>query len=126
MSVIVIVEDNPNNGRLAKKILNKAGHTVILAEDGEIGLSSIFHHHPDLVMIDLGLPDMDGQTLVSILRQQDSLRNLPILIFTAYPEHAAHETARMYGCDGVIFKPIDTHSFAKQVSDYLPPQRTMG
>jgi CheY-like chemotaxis protein len=120
MSRIVIIEDNPQNARLAEKILRRDGHEVVLAQDGEDGLSKVFESKPDLVLVDLGLPDIDGQTVVAVLRQESNLETVPILAFTAWPEHAAQEMARAYGCDGVIIKPIDTRQFGKQVAEYLP------
>ncbi|MDZ4765088.1 MAG: response regulator [Chloroflexota bacterium] len=119
MSLIIIIEDNLPNARLADKVLSRAGHQVVLAQDGEAGLMKVMEMHPDLVLVDLGLPDMDGQTVVALLRQQTELDHIPILAFTAWPEHAAQEMARAYGCDGVIIKPIDTRTFADEVGAYL-------
>ena len=120
MSRIVIIEDNPQNARLAEKILRRYGHEVVLAQDGEDGLNKVFETCPDLVLVDLGLPDIDGQTVVAVLRQDSHLEATPILAFTAWPEHAAQEMARAYGCDGVIIKPIDTRRFGQQVAEFLP------
>jgi two-component system cell cycle response regulator DivK len=120
MSRIVIIEDNPQSARLAEKILRRDGHDVVLAQDGEDGLIKVFETKPDLVLVDLGLPDIDGQTVVAVLRQEAQLAHVPILAFTAWPEHAAQEMARAYGCDGVIIKPIDTRLFGKQVAEHLP------
>jgi CheY-like chemotaxis protein len=120
MSRIVIIEDNAQNARLAEKILRRDGHEVVLAANGEDGLTQVFETQPDLVLVDLGLPDIDGQTVVALMRQEAHLEQVPILAFTAWPEHAAQEMARAYGCDGVIIKPIDTRLFGEQVAEYLP------
>lgn len=119
MSQIVIIEDNAQNARLASKLLQNAGYAVTLAEDGEMGLMTVLETPPDLVLVDLGLPDMDGQTVVALLRQQAALQDVPIIAFTAWPQETAFEMARAYGCDGVITKPIDTRAFAGQVADFL-------
>ncbi len=119
MAKIVIIEDNPENARLAARLLRKAGHDVFLADEGETGLMAVLDHEPDLVLIDLGLPDMDGQTVVALIKQQGHLSSIPILAFTAYPEEKAREMAEAYGCEGVITKPINTRQFAIQVNDYL-------
>lgn len=119
MSVIVLIEDQPESARLAEKILRKSGYDVRVAINGEQGLMAVFETQPDLVLIDLGLPDIDGQTVVALIRQQADLETIPLIAFTAWPEHAAQEMAKAYGCDGVITKPIDTRTFADQVGAYL-------
>ncbi len=119
MTQIVVIEDNPQNARMAEKLLKHAGYEVTLAEDGESGLTAVLEIMPDLVLIDLGLPDVDGQTIVAMMRQQPNLDQMPIIAFTAWPEDTAAEMARAYGCDGVINKPIDTRQFAGQVKAFL-------
>lgn len=119
---IVIIEDNPDSSRLAKKLLDKAGFNVYIAEDGESGFDMVNEHRPDLVLMDLGLPDMDGQTVVAMLRQQADTEATIILAFTAYPPATAREMAEAYGCDGVITKPIDTRTFVDEIQDYFTSQ----
>lgn len=121
MVSIVVIEDEPQSARLAQTVLKRAGFDVILAEDGEGGLSSTMDHKPDLVLVDLGLPDMDGQTVVALLRQQPGMDTTPIVAFTAWPLDTATEMALAYGCNGVITKPINTRTFAEEVSAYLRP-----
>jgi len=119
MALIVVIEDNPHSARMASKLLRHAGYQVMLAEDGETGLTTVFENLPDLVLIDLGLPDIDGQTVIALIRQQESLQTTPIIAFTAWPEETAHSMAQAYGCDGVITKPIDTRNFAGQVEGFI-------
>lgn len=119
MALIVVIEDNAQSARLASKLLTAVGHRVMPAADGEIGLTTVFENHPDLVLVDLGLPDIDGQTVVGLIRQQEELEDVPVIAFTAWPEDTAHAMAQAYGCDGVILKPIDTRSFAHQVEAFL-------
>lgn len=119
MSLIVVIEDNEQSARMVDKLLRKAGHRVILAEDGETGLGAVFENIPDLILVDLGLPDIDGQTVVGLIRQQSHLNHLPIIAFTAWPNDTAHEMASAYGCDGVITKPIDTRSFVTAIETFI-------
>jgi two-component system cell cycle response regulator DivK len=119
MTRIVVIEDNQQNARMAEKLLKQAGYEITLAEDGESGMIAVMEIMPDLVLIDLGLPDVDGQTIVAMMRQQPELAQTPIIAFTAWPEETATAMARAYGCDGVINKPIDTRLFAKQVESFL-------
>lgn len=122
MSLIVIIEDDAQNARLASKLLRHSGHEVLLAEDGESGLMLVADENPDLILVDLGLPDMDGQTVVGQLRLQSSLKQTPIIAFTAWPQATAFEMAQAYGCDGVITKPLDTRAFPTRIDAFL--QRT--
>lgn len=121
MTLVVVIEDNEQNARMAEKLLRHAGLKVIVATDGETGLTTVFENHPDLVLIDLGLPDIDGQTVVGLLRQEESLQQVPIIAFTAWNPDIAQSMAEAYGCDGVITKPIDTRTFAQQVQTFLLP-----
>lgn len=119
MPNIILIEDNPQSARLAEKLLRIAGHIVTVAENGEEGLKAILSNAPDLILLDLGLPDMDGQTVVALLRQQTHLVRVPVIAFTAWPAENAKAMAIAYGCDGVITKPIQTASFAAEVNTYL-------
>lgn len=121
-TVIVIIEDNPNSARLARKLLDRAGYETHIAEDGESGYDTVLDKKPDLVLVDLGLPDLDGQTVVALLRQQANMAQMRIIAFTAWPEDTAHEMAMAYGCDGVITKPIDTRTFVAEIEGYLKQQ----
>ncbi len=120
MAVIVIIEDNVQSGRLVAKLLNNAGHQAILTETGEEGLTTIFESPPDLVLIDLGLPDIDGQTVIALLNQQPALAHTRLIAFTAWPAATAYSMAKAYGCHGVITKPIETRRFVGQVEAFLP------
>ncbi|MEZ4672323.1 MAG: response regulator [Anaerolineae bacterium] len=124
MSRIVMIEDNPNNARLAEKLLKHAGHEVVVKDNGEEGLEAVVSSLPDLVLMDLGLPDVDGQTIVALIRQRPETKDLRIVAFTAWPEDKAQQMAKAYGCQGVINKPIDTRRFAEQVNAYLRPAVT--
>lgn len=119
MSRIVVIEDNPLNARMAHKLLSRAGHDVVVAEDGEIGLNAVLNDLPDLILIDLGLPDIDGQTIIGMLHMEDALSGVPIIAFTAWPQEEAFEMAQAYGCDGIITKPINTRTFADEINSYL-------
>jgi CheY-like chemotaxis protein len=121
MSRIVLIEDNADSAKLAAKLLQKAGHQVESANEGESGFSKVIESVPDLVLVDLGLPDIDGQTIAAMMRQSPALEKVSIIAFTAWPQDTAQEMARAYGCDGVITKPINTRTFVKQVDHYLKP-----
>lgn len=118
---ILIIEDNPQNATLMQRVLMKHGCVVLLAEDGETGLQMALAEQPDLILLDLGLPDVDGQTVAGWLKQADALPNIPLVVVTAWPSETAREMVRAYGCEGYIAKPIDTREFPYQIASFLNP-----
>ncbi len=116
---ILIIEDNPKNSRLMQRVLERHHFSVLIAEDGESGLQMAFGHNPDLILLDLGLPDVDGQTVAGMLKQPDALPHTPLVVVTAWPAETARQMVTAYGCEGYISKPIDTREFARQVASYL-------
>ncbi len=119
MASITVIEDHPQTARMVAKLLRANGHSVNVWQTGEEGLLKIMELKPDLVLVDLGLPDIDGQTVIAIIRQQSHLTLTPIVAFTAWSPETAREMAKAYGCDGVITKPIDTRTFARQIETFL-------
>lgn len=119
MALIVIIEDNPQNARMAAKLLRRNDHQVLVAENGEMGLAMLEEQHPDILLVDLGLPDIDGQTVISMTRLRPEFQALPIIAFTAWPTDTVSTIAHAYGCDGIISKPINTRTFAHQVEAFL-------
>lgn len=116
---ILIIEDNPNNARIMRRVLERHAYSVEVAPDGESGLEMALASPPDLILLDLGLPDVDGQTVAGMLKREGGLPNTPLVVVTAWPAHTARDMIRAYGCDGYIPKPINTRSFASEVTDYL-------
>jgi two-component system cell cycle response regulator DivK len=119
MQQILVIEDSADNIRVIRKLLEHAGYKAIIAHNGETGLQLAFTQSPDLILVDLGLPDIDGQTVITILRQQPELNKVPIVAFTGWPENYAVNMAQQYGCDGVIVKPIGIRDFVKQIEYFL-------
>lgn len=119
MSHICIIEDNPLSAKLASKLLRNAGHQTHIATTGEDGFKYVVENNPDLLLLDLGLPDIDGQTIVPIIRQKEVGFTKPIIAFTAWPAETAARLAEAYGCDGYISKPINTRKFVSMVEAYL-------
>lgn len=119
MAHIIVVEDNPQTTRMVVKLLSRGGHTVETALTGEEGLIKILGSTPDLLLIDFGLPDIDGQTIVSLIRQTPGLVDTLVIAFTAWPPDSAHKMAQAYKCDGVISKPINTRTFVQAIEAFL-------
>lgn len=120
MTKILIVEDVPDNVELARKILTSRGYEVIFAMNAETGHQFALEHQPDLILLDLGLPDYDGLTLAGQLREEPVLEKTPIIAFTAWPPETAKKMAESYGCSGFIAKPIvRVNDFLTQIEIYL-------
>lgn len=119
MKTILQIEDNYANRRLVERVLEPCGYRLLHASDGQSGIDTALQELPDLILLDMGLPDMDGQTLVSILRETPSLSSVPIVALTAWPENIATEMATRYGCNGCITKPINVSEFSNQIAAYF-------
>ncbi len=119
MPDILVVEDNPDNAELARRVLTARGFSVRHAPDAESGLQMALDQTPDLILLDLGLPDADGQTLVNWMRRLPTLAHTPIVACTAWPEETAQRMVAAYGCNGYIPKPINVARFADQIAGYL-------
>jgi CheY-like chemotaxis protein len=120
MTKILIVEDMPDNAELARRIMSARGHDVFHAVDAETGLDMALADPPDLILLDLGLPDHDGLTLAGWFRAEETLRAVPIIAFTAWPAETAKHMAETYGCNGFISKPIGSvKEFAEMVESFL-------
>jgi len=116
---ILQIEDNQANKLLVERVLEPRNYRLLHAADGETGVSVAIEEKPDLILIDMGLPDVDGQTVVTLLKQIPDLQNVPIVAVTAWPGEKAQEMAQRYGCDGCITKPIDVKTFPDQIAYYL-------
>ena len=102
-----------------KRILETRHHQILQAEDGETGLKIAVEETPDIILVDLGLPDIDGQTLVALIKRYPELKDVPMVAVTAWPEATARAMAIAYGCDGFISKPINARTFPDQVAEFI-------
>jgi len=122
MSKILIVEDMLDNAELTRKVLTSAGYEVIHAPDAEAGLDLAISEQPNLILLDLGLPDYDGQTLAGWLKAEPQTAAIPIVAFTAWPEDTARQMVESYGCAGYISKPIvKINVFLAEIASLIKP-----
>jgi CheY-like chemotaxis protein len=112
---ILIIEDNQLNLELATDLLEVNGFVVKAAATAEDGLRLARELLPDLVLMDLGLPGMDGLCAIKNLKANPATRHLSIVALTANAMKGDEETARKAGCDGYLTKPIDTRTFSKTI-----------
>lgn len=122
MQKILLIEDSLENTILAQRVLEGSGYQMLHADTGEKGIQMAVEETPDMVLIDIGLPDVDGHTVLTLLRQIDELIGIPLVAITAWPADIAQEMCRRYGYDGVIIKPISVRNFPKQIARYLSSQ----
>jgi len=106
MTTILIVEDNPANMKLAVFVLEQAGYRVLSAADAELGLTLAREQHPDLIMMDIQLPGMDGLAATALLKQDEATRKIPVIALTALAMKGDEARIREAGCDAYIAKPI--------------------
>jgi DNA-binding response OmpR family regulator len=117
--IILLVEDLDDNATLVRKVLSAQGFEVLWANTGEKGLDMASESPPGLILLDLGLPDIDGQTLVRYFRNMPELDDVPIIVVTAWPEETAKTMVTAYGCNGYIGKPVDIHLLTDTVNRYF-------
>jgi two-component system, cell cycle response regulator DivK len=116
---ILCVEDNPQNMRLVRKMLNNAGYDVIEAVDGTSGLDTAMSVRPDLILMDVNLPDIDGLEVTARLRETTEMRHVPIIALTANAMHGDRERCLAAGCTGYIPKPITKSELLNTIAHFL-------
>lgn len=119
MAKILIVEDNESNMKLFDFLLRRAGHCVLQAGDAETGLMLARRETPDLILMDIQLPGMDGLTAARILKQDPATRDIKVVALTALAMKGDTERILAHGCDGYIDKPIHHRTFLEDVGAAL-------
>lgn len=119
MATVLIVEDNPTNMTLAVFLLQSAGHKVLKAVDAEAGLTLAREEHPNLILMDIQLPGMDGLQATALLKGSETTRNIPVIALTALAMKGDEERIRAAGCDGYIAKPMRYQEFLATIEGQL-------
>jgi two-component system cell cycle response regulator DivK len=119
---VLIVEDNPANMTLAVFLLESAGHTVITARDAEAGLTLARALQPNLILMDIQLPGMDGLQATGLLKGDDATRAIPVIALTALAMKGDEERIRAAGCDGYIAKPMRYQELLSTIATHLPTE----
>lgn len=119
MAKILVVEDNPTNITLAIFLLESAGHTVISASNAEAGLTLARDQQPDLILMDIQLPGMDGLQATVLLKRDEATRAIPVIALTALAMKGDEERIRAAGCDGYIAKPLAYRDFLAVITEQL-------
>jgi two-component system cell cycle response regulator DivK len=119
MSTVLVVEDNPANMTLATFLLRSAGYSVLSAVDAESGLALARNQQPDLVLMDIQLPGMDGLEATALLKADAATRGIPVIALTALAMKGDEERIRAAGCDGYIAKPLAYKEFLATIANHL-------
>jgi CheY-like chemotaxis protein len=116
---ILIVDDNPMNLKLVDELLRLAGFDTMKSMDAEEAQVIIREHHPDLILMDIALPGMDGLQLTRILKSDQSTRDIKVIAVTAFAMKSDLDRVDAAGCDGCITKPINTRTFIDEIAKFL-------
>jgi two-component system, cell cycle response regulator DivK len=119
MSTVLVVEDNPANMTLATFLLRSAGYSVLSAIDAESGLALARNQQPDLVLMDIQLPGMDGLEATALLKGDEATRGIPVIALTALAMKGDEARIRAAGCDGYIAKPLAYKEFLATIASHL-------
>ena len=123
MKRILIIEDNEANLYLVSFILKKGGHEVLEARTGEEGVEVALNEKPDLILMDIQLPGIDGLETTRRVRESVPYDAIPIVALTSYAMAGDQEKALEAGCNGYIEKPIDPDTFTAKINEYLQKSR---
>lgn len=120
---ILLIEDNPQNRYLTVFLLERRGHQVVQADTGPVGLELAARVRPDLILLDIQLPGMDGHAVARALKADPTLRSIPIVAVTSYAMVGDREKCLAAGAEGYMEKPIDPATFVDEIERFLraPP-----
>lgn len=120
---ILIVEDNMDNYELVRIVLERAGYDVFLAVNGRDGVDAARAQKPDLILMDLGMPEMDGWNATRKLKTNEETKSIPLYVLTAHTLPEERKRAILAGCDGYVAKPIHMKGFLDVVEEALLVER---
>jgi CheY-like chemotaxis protein len=123
--VVLVVEDNGLNMKLIRSLLQMGKYRVLEAGDAETGLAIARESRPDLILMDIQLPGMDGLAATRILKEDPGLQKIPVLALTAHAMAGDEQKALEAGCSGYVTKPVDTRNFLKTLEPFAREPKEM-
>ncbi|HEY8469379.1 MAG TPA: response regulator [Longimicrobiales bacterium] len=118
---VLLVEDNEDNLVVYRTILDHVGYNVLEARDGEEGVSRAREEHPDLILMDISIPKIDGWEATRRLKADEATRDIPVIALTAHALEEDRERAMEAGCDGYLAKPIEPRRVVEEVRRFVGP-----
>jgi len=118
---VLLVEDNEDNLVVYRTILDHVGYNVLEARDGEEGVSRARQEHPDLILMDISIPKIDGWEATRRLKADQATRDIPIIALTAHALEEDRERALAAGCDGYLAKPVEPRRVVEEVQRFVGP-----
>jgi two-component system, cell cycle response regulator DivK len=116
---ILVVEDQEDNRRILRDLLTSVGFQLFEAEDGEQGVASAETHRPDLILMDIQMPNLDGYEATRRIKANPQLREIPIIVVTSYALSGDEDRARAAGCDDYITKPYSPRQLLAKIKQHL-------
>ncbi len=117
--LVLLVENNKLDMKLLRLLLTKGGYSVLEASDGENGIQLARQFRPDLVLMDIHLPRMDGLSAARMMKQDPQLNTIPIIALTAHGARDAETETSVAGCEGYVSRPVDTRTLLKSLARYI-------
>ena len=118
--LILVVEDQEDNRQILRDLLANAGYQMIEAGDGEAAVTAATAHHPDLILMDIQLPILDGYEATRRIKADPALKDIPIIVITSYALSGDETKARAAGCDAYVAKPYSPRALLAKIREYLP------
>jgi CheY-like chemotaxis protein len=123
LKTVLLVEDNEDNLVVYRTILEHVGFRVIEARDGEEGVSRAKEHLPDLILMDISIPKMDGWEATQRLKADGTTKQIPIIALTAHALEEDRQKALLAGCDGYLAKPVEPRRVVQEVERFVGPAK---
>jgi two-component system cell cycle response regulator DivK len=117
---ILVVEDQEDNRQILRDLLSNAGYDMIEAEDGVQAIAAAAQHRPDLILMDIQLPTLDGYEATRQIKSDPALSAIPIIVVTSYALSGDEDKAREAGCDAYVAKPYSPRALLAKIREYLP------
>jgi two-component system cell cycle response regulator DivK len=116
---ILLIEDTEDNRQLIRDLVTSVGYELLEAEDGQSGVDMALQHHPDLILMDIQLPVLDGYEASRRIKADPNLRHVPIIAVTSYALSGDEAKARQAGCDGYVTKPFSPRQLLSKIAEFL-------